>query len=148
MPADLCPIRRFVRCRGIVCSLETLQDGFLSGKSNTEIGRQIQEAYGIEKRHAQFIARDQTAKLNADLTQSQQTDAGGSEYIWSDAGDNRVRPRHEQLNGKRFKWSEPPIVDENTGRRCHPGEDYNCRCVALPVFNIENLELPWEKSEN
>jgi hypothetical protein len=34
-----------------------------------------------------------------------------------------------------------------TGRRCHPGKDYNCRCVALPVFNLPGLNLPWEGKE-
>ena len=53
-----------------------VQEGYLAGKSNTAIGREIQEAYGTERGHAQFIARDQIAKLNADLTQSQQKDAG------------------------------------------------------------------------
>jgi len=122
-----------------------VQEGYTSGKSNTVIGREIQKSYGIDRGHAQFIARDQMAKLNADLTRAQQQDAGVAEYIWSSSGDQRVRERHADLDGKRFKWSDPPIVDERTGRRGHPGEDYNCRCVALPVFNLPGLDLPWAK---
>ena len=120
-------------------------EGYRKGKSNTAIGRDIQKVYGIEKAKAQFWARDQTAKLNADLTQAQQKDAGVEEYVWSDSGDSRVRKRHAQLNNTRHKWNEPPVVDASTGRRCHPGQDYNCRCVALPVFNLPGLDLPWEK---
>jgi len=122
-----------------------VESGFTSGKTNTTIGLEIQEAYGIERRHAQFIARDQVAKLNADVTQSQQQDAGVDEYVWSTSGDKRVRDRHEELDGQRFSWSDPPIVDERTGRRAHPGQDYQCRCVALPIFNLPGLSLPWEK---
>jgi SPP1 gp7 family putative phage head morphogenesis protein len=122
-----------------------MQEGYLAGKSNTAVGREIQEEYGMGRRHAQFIARDQIAKLNADLCQAQQKDAGVEEYVWSTSGDRRVRERHQELDGNRFKWNDPPIVDERSGRRCHPGQDYSCRCVALPVFNLPELNLPWEK---
>jgi len=124
-----------------------VEDGFRSGKSNTAIGRLIQEEYGMERRHAQFIARDQVAKLNSDLTRSQQEDAGVEEYIWSTSDDARVRERHAELDGTRHKWNDPPIVDERTGRRGHPGQDFNCRCSALPVFNLPGLNLPWEGKE-
>ena len=122
-----------------------VQEGYEAGKSNTSIGKEIQEAYGTGRRHAQFIARDQMAKLNADLTSAQQQDAGVEEYVWSSSRDQRVRDRHAELDGKRFKWSDPPVVDERTGRRAHPGQDYQCRCCALPVFNLPGLCLPWEK---
>lgn len=124
-----------------------VQNGYYLGKSNTAIGDEIAEAYSMERNHARFIARDQMAKLNADLTAQQQEDAGVSEYIWSTSGDVRVRDSHEALDGTRQKWSDPPVVDEKTKRRCHPGQDYNCRCVALPVFNLPGLNLPWEKGK-
>ena len=123
---------------------DIVKDGYISGKTNTAIGKAIQEKYGIERRHAQFIARDQMAKLNAEITQAQQKDAGIEEYVWSTSDDIRVRERHKELDGTRQKWSEPPVVDKRTGRREHPGQDYNCRCVALPVFNLTALNLPWE----
>jgi SPP1 gp7 family putative phage head morphogenesis protein len=119
-------------------------EGYTAGRSNTSIGEDIQHSYGIERRHAQFIARDQIAKLNADLTQAQQRDAGVEEYVWSTSGDERVRKCHAELDGKKFSWSDPPVVDTRTGRRGHPGQDYQCRCVALPVFNLPGLNLPWE----
>ena len=92
-----------------------------------------------------MLARDQIAKLNGDITQQQQQDAGVVEYVWSTSGDSRVRPSHAALNHKRFRWDDPPVVDEKTGRRCHPGKDYQCRCCALPVFNIKTVDLPVTK---
>jgi len=122
---------------------DLVQGGYTSGKTTTFIIKQIQREYSIEKRHARLIARDQIAKLNGDMGKQQQEDAGVDEYIWSTSGDSRVRERHKDLNRKRFRWNDPPVVDLKTGRRCHPGEDYECRCVALPVFNIESIKLPW-----
>lgn len=130
---------------------EIVKEGYLGGQTNKTIAKRIQEAYGVNKSRAQFYARDQTAKLNADITREQQNDAGVDEYIWRTAGNistfpnsGRVRESHAKLNNKRFKYSNPPIVDEKTGRRANPGQDYNCRCVALPVFDIESITLPWE----
>lgn len=122
--------------------------GFKGGKTTKTIMQDIQHTYGVSRNKAKFLARDQMAKLNSDIAKMQQTDAGVKEYIWSSSGDGRVRDRHKELDGKRFKWSEPPIVDKKTGRRAHPGQDYQCRCVALPVFDIDTLDLPMSGQEN
>lgn len=129
--------------KGNLSEMQTIiKNGFENGLSSEEIAKEIEKTYNTTKSHARFIARDQMAKLNAELAQSQQTDAGIEEYIWSSCGDGRVRDRHKELDGKVFKWSEPPVVDKKTGRRCHPGEDYRCRCIARPVFKLATLDLP------
>lgn len=125
------------KMRGIV------REGFFDGRRPEVIAKDINASYTTSKQHAKMIARDQTAKLNGQITQAQQKDAGVKEYIWDTSRDRRVRPSHRKLHGKKFRWDEPPIVDEKTGRRCHPGEDYQCRCVAIPVFSIEGVaEIP------
>ena len=116
-------------------------DGYRNGKTTTNIVKEILREYSMTRRHAQLIARDQIAKLNGEIAKKHQQDAGVEEYEWSDSRDERVRTRHHDLNGKRFRWDDPPVVDERTGRRCHPGGDYQCRCVALPVFDIDTLDL-------
>lgn len=118
------------------------QAGFAEGRPITAISKDIQKAYSVSRSKALFIARDQTAKLNSEITQHQQRDAGVSRYVWSTSGDERVRESHAALDGKTFSWDEPPIVDKKTGRRAHPGEDYQCRCVALPVFDYDDIDLP------
>lgn len=123
-------------------------NGVKSGKTVKSVMQDIQHTYGVSRNKARFLARDQMSKLNADIAQFQQTDAGVEEYIWSSSGDGRVRDRHKELDGKKFKWSDPPIVDKRTGRRAHPGQDYQCRCVALPVFDIDTLDLPMSGQEN
>lgn len=128
---------------------ETLSDmhnivleGFKSGKTTTSIVKEIQHTYGVKRSSARLLARDQLSKLNGEIAKAQQQDAGVEEYIWSDSGDGRVRKRHKQLNGKKFRWDDPPVIDTRTGRRGNPGDDYQCRCVALPVFDIETVDLP------
>ncbi|MDD0884230.1 phage head morphogenesis protein, partial [Xylella fastidiosa subsp. multiplex] len=40
------------------------------------------------------------------------------------------REDHAAHDGTVFRWSDPPA----TG---HPGQDYNCRCVAIPNVTLE-----------
>jgi SPP1 gp7 family putative phage head morphogenesis protein len=119
-----------------------MKDGFNSGRTLTDIVSEIESVYHIGRNKAKFLARDQMAKLNSDLSEYQQRDAGITQYEWSTSQDGRVRDSHRELNGKRFSWDNPPIVDKKTNRRAHPGQDYQCRCVALPVFDIDTLNLP------
>lgn len=119
---------------------DVVYEGYAKGKRTTDMAKEIQRAYSINKRHARFIARDQTAKLNGKIQQAQQQDAGIEEYIWTTSKDERVRRSHRELDGKKFRWDKPPINSD--GRSCHPGEDYNCRCIALPVFDMETITLP------
>ena len=119
-----------------------VEQGFYSGARHETIAKEIEHTYNVNKSHAKFIARDQLAKLNGDINRKQQSDAGVTRYIWCTVGDQRVRDSHKKLNGKVFSWDNPPIVDEKTGRRCHPMQDYQCRCVAKPVFDIDTINLP------
>lgn len=129
---------------------QIILDGFKNGKTPTMVGREIQKKYKLTRRQAQLLARDQLASLNAELTKLQQTDAGVTRYKWSDSDDSRVRECHKSLSGQIFKWEEPPEMWRRsktkgiiyTGRRCHPGEDYACRCVAIPVFDWDTVDVP------
>jgi SPP1 gp7 family putative phage head morphogenesis protein len=86
----------------------------------------------VSESRAELIARDQTLKLNAQITATRQIRSGVESYQWSTSGDDRVRDEHAALDGQTFSWLAPPSVG-------HPGEDFQCRCVAIPV-GIEELD--------
>lgn len=129
---------------------DIIMDGYLKGRPIRDLQREIQEQYNVTKHKAQMLARDQVATLNSQLCQAQQRDAGVSKYRWSTSHDSRVRDCHAELDGKVFSWDDPPEMwyetqsrgTVYTGRHCHPGEDYCCRCVAIPVFDFDNLSIP------
>ena len=107
---------------------QTVMAAVQKGTLTRDLKEQIQTKYGVTESRAALIARDQTAKFNGNLTQLRQTEVGVTKYEWSTSGDERVRPTHAANEGKIFSWDDPPA---ETG---HPGEDYQCRCVAIPVF--------------
>jgi SPP1 gp7 family putative phage head morphogenesis protein len=114
-----------------------VSSGLRRGIRVEDIRKELQQKIGISKSRAALIARDQTNKLYGEMTEHRQQGVGITEYDWDDSDDERVRPRHRVLgkpDNRRQKWAEPPIVDTKTGRRAHPGQDYQCRCQALPVI--------------
>jgi SPP1 gp7 family putative phage head morphogenesis protein len=100
-----------------------------------EIRAQLIERFGIEERRAQLIARDQTLKLAGQLQEERQTQAGIRRYVWTTSDDERVRPDHAELDGTIQSWDDPPVIDRRTGRRGHPGDDFQCRCNADPILD-------------
>lgn len=52
------------------------------------------------------------------------------QYVWRTQHDERVRTSHRVNDGRIFSWSDPPPSG-------HPGEDYNCRCEAVPYISGE-----------
>lgn len=123
----------------IVAGLDAeIMDAARRGVLTSDLRKIVSERLGIGQRHAQFIARDQIAKLNSKITESTQKAAGIESYKWRSSRDQRTRPAHRALDGTVHRWDDPPVVDPKTGRRDHPGEDYQCRCVAIPVVDLDD----------
>lgn len=109
--------------------------GARAGVHQTAIAEQIEQSFGVSKRRAALIANDQTGKLNGELNQIRQQRLGVRRYRWSSSQDERVRKRHRQLNGTIQEWGKPPITDERTGERAHPGQPIRCRCQPIPIID-------------
>jgi SPP1 gp7 family putative phage head morphogenesis protein len=116
-----------------------------AGNRSSSIIKTLQQQYGVSKRRAKQIARDQTAKVNGDLSKKRQQLAGFDYFKWQDSDDSRVRDRHESIANKMteygkgvYRWDNPPLSDK--GVPIIPGSDYSCRCIAIPVSNEEVKE--------
>ena len=94
----------------------------------------LEHDFGMSENKAKFLARQETALLMSQFREERFKSAGVQKYRWSTSGDSRVRERHKELNGHVFTWDNPPIIDE-LGHRGHPGQDYNCRCIAIPLVS-------------
>ena len=104
-----------------------------AGTQVRTVAKMLEQQFGIDSRRAQLIARTETAKLNSTAGQSAMQRAGATGYVWRTADDERVRDLHAELEGQFFAWDDPPVIGTN-GERGHPGDIYNCRCIAEPVF--------------
>ena len=98
-----------------------------------DLAKEIERIGDVTESRAKLIARDQTSKMNGAFNQARQTSLGIDKYQWQTSGDERVRPEHDANDGEIFRWDSPPA----TG---HPGHDVNCRCVAIPYFDLDKEE--------
>ena len=126
---------------------------------------QIQHTGGVTRWRAQFLARDQTSKINGAITEFQYSEAGLPTYIWRTAGDSRVagnpsgkyppRPgmenstthgNHWKRDGKEYFWKQPTAAMRRAYPNAlpppkdgHPGQPINDRCIAVPMLDKGRL---------
>lgn len=98
----------------------------------------IQKSYGVTANKAKFLARQETNLLITKMTQIRYEDAGVHEYKWRcvvGSPSHPVRHWHKIHDGKTFTWDNPPQTDEHGGRK-NPGQDFGCRCIAIPLVKF------------
>lgn len=110
-----------------------INHGTRTGKSLKDIQQDIQYRLDVTERRARLIARDQTGKVFGQITERRHRDMGVRKFKWSTSKDERVRESHKKLDGKIFDYDNPPAVGL-------PGDDFQCRCLAIPVFEDEEDE--------
>ena len=119
-----------------------LQDPLNQGRSVAEIAKLLEEQVGYSRSRAELTARDQTLKMYSQIQEQRQRAAGITRYVWTTSLDERVREDHAALDGSVQSWDDPPIVDKRTGRREHPGRDFQCRCTAVPILDEDDVADP------
>lgn len=109
-------------------AMEALADG----RRTDEIARELMKTTEVTESRAKLIARTETARANTALNLARATSVGSELYVWRTSGDSDVRESHRKMNGKVFRWDDPPTLSD--GMVGHPGTFPNCRCYAEPVL--------------
>jgi SPP1 gp7 family putative phage head morphogenesis protein len=112
---------------------QMVQSNAFAGKRAESMIEAIQKNYQVSKRKAEFLARQETSLLMSKFHETRFNQIGMPFYRWSTSNDERVRHDHELLDGHVYRWDDPPVVDRAAGRKGNPGEDFGCRCVAIPI---------------
>lgn len=103
------------------------------GESLDTIVSQFDGIVSERKNHAKFLARNQVQNYNSITTKIRAQNLGIAKAIWETAGDERVRPAHEDREGKEFDLAEGLYSDVD-GLYLLPGTDYNCRCTYTMII--------------
>lgn len=96
----------------------------------------IQQMQGLRPGYPEYaarrLARTEIAKSQSLLVTAQALDAGAEAYVWRTMEDEAVREEHAKLDGKIFRFDD---MSDKDGKGCIlPGQIYNCRCFAEPLF--------------
>lgn len=116
-----------------------------AGGRPAAIAKLLQKQFDVTENRAKMIARDQTAKVNGDLSKKRQQASGFEYFQWITSEDEKVRDRHDDISDKLtaygpgvYRWDNPPLSSQGTS--IIPGQDFQCRCTARPVSNREVAE--------
>lgn len=107
-------------------------EAMLEGKNSRELSAEVRGAIKLSDNRAKLIARDQVGKLTADLNRYRHEQAGITRYKWLTSQDERVRPRHKNLDGREYDYGEPTGAEDGLP----PGKPIQCRCVAQAIVEF------------
>lgn len=99
------------------------------GGGVSDLAHVIRDRTNMTLHHADLIATDQTGKILSQIDMRRNVLNGATRYIWRSMEDNRVRPKHRELDGREFAYDDPNGGDNGQ----LPGEPIRCRCYAEPV---------------
>jgi SPP1 gp7 family putative phage head morphogenesis protein len=122
------PSQYFTQIEGMV--MRSVQ----AGRDLKTLSQDLQRNFGVTRKRAALIARDQSNKANASLTRARYMELKIKRAIWvhSMAG-KEPRPTHVRNNGKEYDvvrgWYDPAEK-----KYIHPGELINCRCVSRAII--------------
>ncbi len=127
------PGQYFTQIEGIVAR------GVMTGNDLKQITDDLQQAFGVSRRRAAFIAGDQCRKANSAFTIERQRSVGITKGIWRHAHAGRTpRASHLEMDGKEFDLSKG-MWDRNAngkgnGAWIMDGQLINCRCFHSPIL--------------
>lgn len=118
------------------------EQAVVNGWSPKQLQEQIKKASnGLSDKKCRLLARDQIGKLQGQVAEAQMEEIGLEMYIWDTSGDERVRPSHKPMDGLLCRWDDANVYSADGGKhwiprpanavKMHPGQDIQCRCVAL-----------------
>lgn len=123
----------------IVKMREVVGQMAIDGESRVTIANYIESQFKVSQRKAKFLARNESSIAVAEYLKAKYEEEGFEEFKWITNIDGRERELHKELNGKIFRFDDPPVIDERTGQRGLPGETYNCRCKFIPVLKSRKI---------
>ena len=113
-----------------------------AGRNIGDLTDELKEKYGITKRRAELISRDQNNKATAVFTRVRQKNLGATKAVWRHShGGKEPRPSHVAMDGKVYDI-EKGMWDEDERKWIFPGELINCRCTSETI--LPGLEYKYE----
>lgn len=104
------------------------------GRDLGSLSKDLQDRFGVTKRRAALIARDQNAKATAVMNKVRKLGLGIEKSQWQHTlASKHPRESHEDMNGFVFKTAEG-CFDKEYGDFVQPGELINCGCIAPGII--------------
>jgi len=140
------PIKRWLQ-EQIMRLRRDVQENAEAGYRFDSLIELIRNRSSVSRSKAKFLARNETGIFMSQYRAQRFIEAGVPHYRWSTSHDARVRPEagltpaerlhagnHRILDKQVFSYAQKaPAKYMSSARPCNPGEDYQCRCVDIPL---------------
>lgn len=105
-----------------------------TGRDLGALSKELQQKFGVSKRKAALISRDQNNKATSAFNRARQQELGITEAVWMHSHAGEVpRPTHVAMNGKKYDVTKG-MWDKDEGAYVWPGQLINCRCTSKSVI--------------
>lgn len=105
-----------------------------TGRDLGTLSKELQQKFGVSKRKAALISKDQNNKATSAFQRVRQQELGITEAVWMHSHAGEVpRPSHVKMNGKRYDVSQG-MWDPDEKAYIWPGQLINCRCTSKSVI--------------
>jgi SPP1 gp7 family putative phage head morphogenesis protein len=102
------------------------------GRDLGAMAKELQAQFGVTKRRAALIARDQNNKASAVIVKTRQQELGITHATWQHShGGKHPRPEHLKASGKVYEIDKGMFLE---GKWVWPGTEINCRCVSRSII--------------
>lgn len=122
------PRKSFARLRDMA------RESIERGRDLAGFTKDLTESFGITRRRASLIARDQNNKMTALFQRTRQLDCGITKAMWvHTAASLKPREEHEEFDRMTYSVEEGHDFDDGFGPVV-PGIAVNCGCLSMPII--------------
>lgn len=125
------------KVNNIVKMREDILKMYEQGKRISDFQEYFQKRWGIAKNKAKFLAQNEYGLVSSTVQSAIWQEAGAKEFVWIRSVAIEKRKLHEKYYNKRFRFDNPPIIDEKLNIRGLPRQIWNCQCqmrVVVPTI--------------
>lgn len=125
---------------------QTVSRAYANGYDMKRLSDELQENFGVEKRRAARIAKDQCSKLNVQMQKARAVENGLEHALWSHSyGAKEPRRTHLEMDGEPFEIATGMYdPDPKVQAMVWPGSLIGCGCTMRILVPFGKA---WEEAE-
>ena len=105
---------------------------YTRGRDLSQMSDELRSRYGVTKRRAALISRDQSAKATSAMHTNRQIEMGITKAIWQHSSAAKVpRVDHVKAHGKEYDVAKGCYIG---GEYIFPGQLINCGCTSKSIL--------------
>ena len=135
--------------KNIIKMRSDIMDLYQKGARIPEIQEYIERRWKVAKDKAAFLAENECGLVTTAVQAATWQESGAEEFIWCRSVSREKRPLHKTYYDEKFRFDNPPILDEKLDIRGLPRQIWNCKCgMKIVVPSIDKIMQAKKEQQN